>query len=88
MDSHVPCLNCRERDRRDYPREDGGDQIRVKEEPPDGKSRFTLCFPVLGANDILTEYEYPPHEYDEEYNNYDPNNVKYEEESHFQTEEY
>jgi len=58
--------------RRDYPREDGVEQIRVKEEPPD-------------------EYEnYPAQEEYEEYNNYDPDNIKYETEgeAHFQNEEY
>ena len=40
---------------------------------------------------LFPEYEYPAQEgYDDgEYNNYDPDNIKYEqEESHFQTEEY
>jgi len=59
--------------RRDYPREDGVEPVRVKEEPPD-------------------EYEnYPAQEEYEEYNNYDPENIKYESEggeAHFQNEEY
>jgi hypothetical protein len=39
----------RERERRDFPpREEGGDQIRVKEEPPDGKN-FTP-FPLISIN--------------------------------------
>merc|ERR1712071_434504 len=58
--------------RRDYPREDGVEPVRVKEEPPD-------------------EYEnYPAQEEYEEYNNYDPENIKYESEggeAHFQNEE-
>jgi len=32
-----PLLNRERESRRDYPREDGVEQIRVKEEPPDGK---------------------------------------------------
>ena len=51
---------------------------------------------LIAVNNILicwclTEYEnYPAHDEYEEYNNYDPDNVKYETEgeTHFQHEEY
>ena len=39
----------------------------------------------------VEDYEYPAQEYEEDYNHYDPNNIKYESEEaphHFQTEEY
>jgi hypothetical protein len=38
----------RERERRDFPpREEGGEQIRVKEEPPDGNNLPYTIFPIL-----------------------------------------
>lgn len=105
-----PLLNRERESRRDYPREDGVEQIRVKEEPPDGKYFWfiyddpynddwtmisNLYWNTKGFGTkrsiFLIEYEnYPAQEEYEEYNNYDPDNIKYETEgeAHFQNEEY
>jgi len=37
----------REKSRRDYPREDGGDQVRVKEEPPDGTFKSISVMSIM-----------------------------------------
>lgn len=79
----------RDRDRREFNRDEETDQIRVKEEPPDGNFRFDLkCVLTFLIYILFKDYEYSSQQYDG-YNQYDAENIKYEpEEPHFQTEEY